>query len=120
MSQQDAIPAIEAIKARHDQDTPWFTGGLHDPNGYVAMAHADRADLLEHLRRLRTGEHLPPPPNRPGRYIAIPLAAYDWLMGVGPDEQGKHFGDAIEPGAPRYWWRRTFGRMCGLHEKVPK
>jgi hypothetical protein len=41
---------LKAIAARHEQDAPWFNGGLHDPNSYVGMAHKDRGVLLERLR----------------------------------------------------------------------
>lgn len=42
------------IERRHQQDDHLFSGGLHDPNGYAAMAHKDRGVLLDMLARQTT------------------------------------------------------------------
>ena len=49
MSTDDAIRQIES---RHKLDDRWFTGGLHDSQGYVALAHKDRGELLKHVATL--------------------------------------------------------------------
>lgn len=123
---------IRAIEARHTQDAVWFNAGHHDPNGYVAMAHKDRGVLIDYIRRkvprpctvavptlpyVATGEPrfdtFCGAPTPPLRLISIPKAAYDWLMGHGPDDKG----DTLDP----LWFtirlealRSTFRRMCGL------
>ncbi len=50
--------------------------------------------------------------------MTIPKAAYDWLMGAGPDPAGFWFGDFPEDhpkpkGA--YWWRSSFQAMIAPH-----
>ena len=47
---------LRKIELRHEQDDVWFSRGYHDPNGYIGMAHKDRASLINKLRQLRTGE----------------------------------------------------------------
>jgi hypothetical protein len=95
--------ALRRIAQRHAQDDIWFTGGLHDNNGYVAMAHKDRGELL---KMLGAG---------PIDTITIPRAAFDWLMGAGPDDGGFHFGDrATVNMRGQFWWRTIFRRMCGM------
>jgi hypothetical protein len=97
--------ALRRIAQRHAQDDIWFTGGLHDNNGYVAMAHKDRAALLALL-----AEH-----PRPHGQMLIPRVAWDWLMGTGADDGGFHFGDRpTTQMRGQYWWRSIFRRMCGM------
>jgi hypothetical protein len=102
---------VGAILRRHHEDAAWFSGGLHDPHGYIALAHKDRGELLAKLRMLRTGEAAGAVPEG---MMVIPVAAYDWLMGQGPDDMGKHFGDDLvnRSKMPAYWWRSIFNRMC--------
>jgi|GEM_PF-6173236 len=133
---------LRRIELRHAQDEVWFSGGLHDPHGYIAMAHKDRAALIEYVRReiprpmvcsrqktiaearqwliaMGYGEYLHPAPPLPitvNPTVSVPKVAWDWLMGIGPDDKGHHFGDSPEagPGQPRLWWRTTLRRMTGL------
>lgn len=145
-------PELRRIENRHTQDAPWFRGGLHDPQGYVALAHADRGALLDHLRDIKSAPAIarslrtladvqalaaeygltdillpanPPPPATPvttkdmhatveGHSVKlVPMAAWAWLMGEGPDDKGFHFEMGPPLGARGiYWWRSTFRRMC--------
>lgn len=99
-----SLDEIAAIESRHKLDALYFDNGHHDPNGYVVLAHRDRGELLSRLRALPETADT----------IVIPKAAFDWLMGAGPDDQGKHFGDGRGDGeVPAYWWRSVFRRMCG-------
>jgi hypothetical protein len=139
------LDALRAIKARHQQDDVWFRAGHHDPNGYIGMAHADRAALLA-MQPAAVSHETPPVlmplahikaegtshcpacglpielwvmnPCLPAPTMSIPKAAWDWLMGQGPDDEGYHFGENVGThfgSKPRqFWWRITFRRMCGL------
>lgn len=60
MSSEDK--EVGAILRRHHEDAAWFGSGLHDPNGYIYMAHKDRGELLAKLRMLRTGDAAPVDP----------------------------------------------------------
>jgi hypothetical protein len=108
---------IRRIERRHREDAIWFNSGLHDQNGYVAMAHKDRGALLERLRPL-TLARAEAAANPTFEAVSIPKAAYDWLMGMGPDDRGHQFGEQPDGGGValtgKFWWRRTFNRMCGL------
>ncbi len=48
-----------------------------------------------------------------GEAITIPLAAYVWLMGEGPDPAGFWFGDHPDDQTPKgeFWWRKNFRTM---------
>lgn len=107
---------LRAIEARHQQDATWFNGGLHDPNGYVAMAHKDRGVLLERLRLPHLKYDIcwgQPVAASDVQFMKVPKAAWDWLMGQGPDDKGGTMDPswmAIRLDA----MRSTFRRMCGL------
>ena len=46
--------------------------------------------------------------------MVIPTAAFLWLMGIGPADEGHQFGDGLieKPKAPTFWWRSIFKRRC--------
>jgi len=49
-----------------------------------------------------------------GEWVLVPKSALDWLMGEGPDANGRWFGDRspqqTKPIGP-YWWRSEFRAM---------
>lgn len=52
--------------------------------------------------------------NTPRDFVSVPREAFDWLMGAGPDSEGRWFGDdefRKLPGA--FWWRKVFRKMIG-------
>ncbi|NNM75009.1 hypothetical protein [Enterovirga aerilata] len=58
--------------------------------------------------RALAGDIIPP------GYELVPVAALKWLHGLGPDDNGHHFGEGpeAENARGRFWWRSVFRRMC--------
>ncbi|TIW21156.1 MAG: hypothetical protein E5V63_30000 [Mesorhizobium sp.] len=44
--------------------------------------------------------------------VLVPKAAFDWLNGEGPDDNGHWFGDSGDVIKGAFWWRSVFRRMC--------
>lgn len=108
----------EAVYAKQREQIAKLKLEVVQLNAQIRKKNLSIKNLKDHLENPHRNNK--PKPNYPS--LVIPKAAYDWLMGVAGDENGKHFSgyeDEIadgknEFGKGKYWWRSVFSKMCGV------